>query len=546
MMTHAQVPALQFERFFSYQEMVAYLEALSEARPDLCRLGSLGRSREGRQVYLLTVTDFGSGAPEDRPAYLIHGNIHAGEVAGTHAALYTARQLLLDHAESDILKRVAFYIVPRLNPDGAEFIVTMSGHIRSRTDRMDRIPNTLYQEDVNGDALILTMRQEHPDGEFVQDPEDPRLLVHREAGSPGPFFRQLPEGLIHGWDGSERIQVEGRSLDWNRNWSYDWRPEPEQTGAGDYPFSETEMRHLAEFIHNHPNVFGALGYHTGPAAVLRPPSTGSLDDLDREDDQVMEDLALVGSQETGFPIVPVVKYHNARSRDINLRGHFHNFGYHHLGLYVFEFELGTIVNSAGIPTPEIFSARTVYEEEERMRRVMAWWDSQETRESLYQPWTPFDHPQLGRVEIGGLLRAHAWNPTLSDLSEIAKGTYRFTLHHAHKHPWIRVEDLSVEAIESSVYRVRARIANRGEFPTHVTNKGQELRRLRSVRVEFYPAEGVKLLSATGHVDLGHLKGVTDSRLLEWFLSASQDAQELCEIRVLGGTGGNEIVQVKKP
>ena len=52
-----RVPSLPFRRFFRFQE----------------------------------VADFDSGAPEDRPAYLVHGNIHAGEVAGTHAALCTVR-----------------------------------------------------------------------------------------------------------------------------------------------------------------------------------------------------------------------------------------------------------------------------------------------------------------------------------------------------------------------------------------------------------------------------------------------------------------------
>lgn len=229
------VPTLPFRRFLTYQETTDFLEHLVRARPDLCRLESLGPSREGREVHLLTVTDFTSGAPEDRPGYLIQANVHAKELAGTHAALYTARQLLADRTKSDLLERVVFYIVPRLNPDGAEFAVTTSGRVRSRTDRSQREPNTLYQEDVNGDGLILTMRQEHPDGAFVADPKDPRLLIRRRADAKGPFYRVPPEGYIHAWDGGERIRKGGRSFDWNRNWSYDWRPEPEQGGPATSP-----------------------------------------------------------------------------------------------------------------------------------------------------------------------------------------------------------------------------------------------------------------------------------------------------------------------
>ena len=543
MAKRSRLPALPFRKFFTYRELTDFVGALAAARPALCRLGSLGTSREGRDIPLLTVTDFDSGAPEDRPAYLIHGNIHAGELAGTQVALYTARQLLADAAKSDLLKRVVFYIVPRINPDGAEFVVTTSGQVRSRTDRAEKVPNALYQEDMDGDGLILSMRQEHPDGSLVADPEDPRLLIRRKADSEGPFYRVLPEGRIYEWDGTERIREGGRRFDWNRNWSYDWRPEPEQSGAGDFPFSEVEMRHMAEFVHSRPNLFGVLGYHTGAAAMLRPPSTGALTDLDAGDDRMMEDLARVGAKETGFPVVPVIKYHGARARDGNLRGHFHNFGYHHLGLFVFEFELGTIKDSARITTEEQFAVESNEDREAQMRRLMKWCDRQRPGLELCLPWTPFDHPQLGPVEIGGFLFRQLANRTLSDLAEVVKRTYRFTLEHAQKHPRVVLEDVSVDPMGGAVYRVRARVANRGEFPTHVSNKGRTLRRLRPVRVEFHPSSGVELLSAEGHMEVGHLAGVTGSRTLEWFVSAPKAGKALCEIRVLGGTGGNVSAKV---
>ena len=545
-MAAKRLPQLSFGHFFTYAEVTSFLEALAEARPELATLTSLGASREGRKIHMLTVTDPSTGPASDKPAYVIHGNIHAVELSGTHAALFTARQLLADSRRSDILKRIAFHIVPRINPDGAEFAVTTSGGIRSRTDRSERAPNTLYQEDVDGDGLILTMRMEHPNGPFVADPEEPRLLIRRTKDSRPPFYRTLPEGLIHEWDGTDNLSVEGRSFDWNRNWSYDWQPEPSQHGAGDYPFSEVEMRAFAEFIFGLDNVFGVLGYHNGPAAVLRPPSTGSDSDLDEGDVRVMQELAEIGAEHTGFPVVPVVKYHRDYSRDINLRGHFHNFGYHHLGLFVFEFELGMLLNSAGMSTEEIFAVKDEQEYEALFRRMMLWWDEQKKPAPIYSLWTPFEHPQLGPVEIGGLLPKLMAGPTLADLERISAGTYRFTLAHADRHPSVVVEDVRAEQVGEGVYRVRARVANRGRFPTHVSNKGRGLTRLRPARVEFCPAKGVSLLCQTGHQSLGHLAGVTDGRDLEWFVSVKGDTGALCTLRVLGGTGGNTTVEVALP
>jgi hypothetical protein len=542
----SRIPRLSFRHFLTYAELNAFVEALASSRPELVTLSALARSREGRAIHMLTITDSSTGPADDKPAYLIHGNIHASELSGTHAALYTARQLVADHRRSNMLKRLAFHIVPRINPDGAEFAVTASGSIRSRTDRSERVPNTLYQEDLNGDGLILTMRMEHPNGPFVADPADARLLIRRTSDSKPPYYRTLPEGAIHEWDGTDNISVEGRSLDWNRNWSANWRPEPEQGGAGDFPFSEPEMRAMADFMFSRPNVFGVLGYHNGPNAVLRPPSTGSEDDLDESDVKIMQELAEIGAEHTGFPVVPVVQYRRDNARDVNLRGHFHDFGYHHLGLFVFEFELGMLLNSAGITTKEIFAAKNEQEYEGLTRRMMAWWDEQKRRDPIYAEWTRFDHQQLGAVEIGGLLGKHMAGPTLSDLQKIARGTYEFTLAHAQRHPHVVIEDVCVDRVGRDVCRVRARVANRGEFPTHVTNKGRNLRRLRGVRVEFHPARGVALLSQRGHHSLGHLSGVTDGRELEWFVSVREGTGPLCELRVFGGTGGNARAKVDAP
>lgn len=532
-----KIPELSFGSFFTYQELTDFVNLLAQARPKLCKLGSLGDSREARAIHLLTITDYDFGTPEDKPAYLIYGNTHAVELSGTHAALYTARQLLVDHDNSDLLKNVAFYIIPRLNPDGAEFAVTTSGPIRSRTDFTQMKPNTLFPVDINGDGLILSMRQEHPDGTFVVDPTDQRLLIRRKFNSDGPFYRVLPEGEIYQWDGTDRLTVGGRSIDWNRNWSYNWRPEPEQHGAGDFPFSEPETRHLAEFIHSRQNLFGALDYHTGPAAVLRPPASGSDNDMDESDVRIMEDLTRIGAKHTEFPIIPIVKYHWKRGRDKDTYGTSTAL-YRQLGIFMFAFELGIMMNSAGITTEQQFGVENDEDREELQRKLMQWWDSQEEREPIYRSWEEFQHPQLGKVEIGGFLSRHIAGPSLPDLAKIAEGTYQFTLEHARKHPLVKLEDVNIEAVGNAIFRIRARIANRGEFPTNVSNRGKSLKRPQPVRVEFHPAEGVSLLSNQGHHSLGHIGGSSGSRSLEWFVSTPEEKGDLCEIKILGGAGGN--------
>jgi len=526
------------DRFIDYRELTELVEMISGRYKDLCRLESIGSSREGRIIHMLVLTDFKSGVPEDKPAYLIYGNIHACELAGSHAAIYTAARLVEEKPE--LLKEMVFYIIPRLNPDGAEFAVKTGGSIRSRTDTSIRTPNSLFQEDLDGNGLILSMRQVHPDGGLVADPFDPRLMIKRRFDSKGPFYRVFQEGKIHEWDGSDDITIGGRSFDWNRNWPYDWRPEPEQGGAGDYPFSEKEMRSMGEFISGRNNIFGILGYHTGPGAVLRPPSSGSDRDIDESDILLMEELASIGSKETGYPVIPVFKYHWNNRRDINLKGHFHNFGYNHLGLPVFEFELGTMHHSAGITTEERFSATSDKMEEEFKRRIMKWWDNDGRKFPLFVDWKEFMHPQLGKIEIGGFILSYFSNPALGDLEKIFKGTYNFTIEYARRRPRILIEDLSVEK-RGDVYRIRAKVANRGAFSSSITRKGRTLARMKSVRVDFSTSDRTRLLSLKSCYNIGHMDA-NSSRTLEWFVESS--GGPLGEIIVHAGTGGNFRLNVE--
>ena len=561
-MPNSNSPIIQFDHFYSYVEIDDFLRALADAFPDLCRIESIGQSLEGRDIRLLTLTDFASGSPEERPGYVIHAGIHAHELASTHAALHIAKRLLEEHPRHGLLGRVTFFILPRLSPDGSEFCLTTSTRVRSRTDFSNRESNAVYPEDVNGDGLILTLRQEHPDGEFVPDPADSRLLVQRRSDSPEPYYRTFPEGYIHDWDGNDRVRVAGfdaflthrpgvtagRSFDWNRNWSYAWRPEGEQQGAGDFPFSEPAMRQFAEFLHRHPKIFGMVGYHCGHPSVIRPPANGTQEELDADDDIALEELAQLGAELTGFPALPLVKMHWAGRRDRGKGGHSLDYSYHRLGILPVEIELGTVMNAAGLTTENYLSWTNRADEDEWTRRLMAWWDKGGNRHPLFEPWQPFEHPQLGSVELGGFLYTALDNPLLSELPPTLEAAYRFTIAQARKRPWVVVEDLGVRRFDDSVYRIRLRVANRGDLPTHLTNKGKSIRRLRPVTARFTPAAGVTMLSAAESQELGHLAAVTGSRIVEWFVSATEkpEAQVLGQLWIAGGAGGDSSRTIKTP
>src|SRR5512138_3417811 len=116
---------LRFDTYYRYAELTRALQRVAEAYPHLVRLESIGRSFEGRDIWLATVTRFSTGDDADMPALWVDGNIHATEDAGSMACLYLLRHLVSRYGEDTDVTRCldtrVFYVCPRLNPDGAEW-----------------------------------------------------------------------------------------------------------------------------------------------------------------------------------------------------------------------------------------------------------------------------------------------------------------------------------------------------------------------------------------------------------------------------------------
>ena len=113
-----------FEAYLRYEELTRTLHALAEEYRGLCRVESIGKSYEGREIWLAELTNAQTGPADEKPAFWVDGNTHAGEVTGSMAALYLIEHLLENHGSDDLAARLldeqAFYILPRLSPDGAE------------------------------------------------------------------------------------------------------------------------------------------------------------------------------------------------------------------------------------------------------------------------------------------------------------------------------------------------------------------------------------------------------------------------------------------
>ncbi len=346
---------VRFDRFYSYAELTETLEAWAAEFPSLFRFEAVGQSYEGRDIWLCTVTNAETGPADEKPAVFVHAQIHAMEFTGTTAALHLLDRLLHGHGEDERVTHAVdtrtFYVVPRVNPDGADAGLA-DGRFRRSSVRpypRDEPEDGLHREDVDGDGRVLFMRMPDRNGSWKAHPDDPRLLVARLPDDiEGDFYRVLPEGTIRNWDGvTIPIAPALEGLDLNRNWPADWAPEAEQQGAGPFPTSEPEVRTLVQAIVDRKNITSYVGYHTFSGVHLRPWSGRSDDDFPVTDLRAFKLMGEEATRLTGYPAISIFhdfKYHPK----LVIKGGDIDWLYDHLGVYAWVTEFWSPQREAGL------------------------------------------------------------------------------------------------------------------------------------------------------------------------------------------------------
>ena len=79
------MPEVRFDTYYRYEDLTRILQEYAEAYPQLVRLESIGKSYEGRDIWLVAVTNFETGEDRQKPALWVDGNIHATEVSPSSA-----------------------------------------------------------------------------------------------------------------------------------------------------------------------------------------------------------------------------------------------------------------------------------------------------------------------------------------------------------------------------------------------------------------------------------------------------------------------------
>src|SRR6266496_4382789 len=507
------MPAIAFDRFYRYADLTAILKAFAEEHPQLVALESTGKSHEGRDIWVVTVTNTATGPAAEKPAFWVDGNIHATEVAASAAALYFLHTLVTNYGKDPDVTRAldtrAFYICPRINPDGAEWaLADRPKWVRSSTRAYpyDEEPiEGLTVEDIDGDGRILQMRIADPNGLWKPHPEEPRLMVRRDpAEVGGSYFRVLPEGRFEGYDGfTLTVKKRVQGLDLNRNFPANWRQEYEQLGAGPFPTSEPEVRAVAEFISTHPNICGGVAFHTWSGVLLRPFDHLPDTEMHAEDLWHFQKVGAKGTEITGYPNISV--YHEFRYHPKQVIGGAFDWIYDHLGMFSWVVEIWSPMREAGIEKYLYIDWFRDHPIEDDLKIFR--WSEDKLGGLAHAGWKPFDHPELGPIEIGGWNRFHAFgNPPPQFLEREVARFPQWLLWQALLSPKLELVTADALALGEGAWRVRLVVQNTGWLPSYVSKRALERKVVRGVIAEIAIPRDGELVAGKRREEIGQLEG----------------------------------------
>ena len=452
-------PAATFNRLHTYEEIAGYLKGYAAAYPKWTRLESLGKSGQGRDLWMITITNPATGPELSKPAMYIDGNTHANEVQGAEAALYTVDFLLANYGRlprvTEMLDRSVFYILPMVNPDGrtlwfkgpsnADFPRTVM--VPRDDDRDGKVDEDGF-DDLDGDGFITTLRKKVPLGQGTHrlDPKDPRLLVPVQPGELGDYLLLGGEGIDNDGDGRVNEDPVGY-VDPNRTWGFSWEPEYVQAGAGSYPLSIPETRSIATWALRHPNIAALQSYHNNGQMILRGPGAKA-DPLYPAQDLKAYDL--IGKE--GEKLLPGYHYFISWKDLYTVHGattdHFYNLA----GALAFTNEMYN--------PPADFDKNGEITDAELMK-----FNDELAFGRQFVDWHPYNHPQYGAVEIGGFKRDVGRVPEGWALEDETHRNNAFALLNAYHLPRLSIGEPVVRKAGDGLWKIEVPVLNDRAIPS---------------------------------------------------------------------------------
>ncbi|NJD18101.1 MAG: hypothetical protein FIA95_02285, partial [Gemmatimonadetes bacterium] len=526
-----------------YDGTVDYLRRVARAHGDITELVEIGKSNQGRPIYVLVVSRMDNGTTMDRyvtlthpraegvqnvtpmkswdgkPGVWIDGGTHGNEYTGTEVALYVIDKLVSGYAGDPAIKALVdantFYICPIVNPDGG-FNSVQKG-ISQRQNSMevdddgDGKTNEDGPDDLNGDGKYTSFRYPDPEGRWIKDPKDARVMIQLgpEEKTDQQRFSVVAEDRDNDGDG-KRGEDSERGIDVNRNFPEGWADDDlEQRGSGYYPSSSPEAHAVLEFFTNHTNILMVQSYHTSGGYTYRPFARWPDRQVAPKDLAVFDKImgpryVALHPDEKDPKQLWRPPYRGDRPYGYGI---FLDWAYAQFGAYAMSTELWSWSrDTRELPGFEAGGDRASWE------RALLAYQEQACGGKLFVPWRSYTHPELGQGEVGGWVTTYVGGNALPgpSLAHVADVHWQFELFKAGLLPKLAITDATAETLSNSggtrVVKVTAKVENNGPVATHVA-RGSTLAGNRPDAIWLVgDRDRVKFLQGSAWQSLGVLEG----------------------------------------
>jgi hypothetical protein len=482
---------LDFNRWHDVPELYSDMQRLQQAYPKFLKLASIGKSYDGRDLMLMTINNPDTGPEMNKAAMYIEANVHGNEIQGAEVCLYTIWYLMENYGRIDNVTRLVnervFYIVPTVNPDGRQyFLESPGGSARSGHVPVDDDNDGLYDEDgpedINGNGIVELIRKYAPGkGTHRLSRTDPRIMEAVPYGETGDYILLGSEGIDNDGDGRVNEDPPG-GYDQNRNWGSDWQPEYVQSGAMHYPFELPETRAVNDFLIAHPNIAGVQSYHNSAGMILRGPGAESTGEYPSADVRFYDELGKQGER-----IIPFYRYLVIWSGLYTVHGGFVDWTNDGLGIPSFSNELWS--------GEQYYPSQALKDQQKEPESPIApnvsryFFDDYLEFGDEFVEWKEFDHPQFGKVEMGGVWKKSQGRvPPRFMNEELCHRNMAFSLYQADQMPMAKLGEATVEKIGGDLSRLFVDITNPKLVPTIMAKAAQN----NVVRPDLLMLEGKKV------------------------------------------------------
>jgi len=561
---------ISWKRYYSYAEWTRIMHDIQKKYPHLADIQSIGKSRMGREQYLITITAKSTGKHQDKTAMWVDGAIHGNEVNGISCSLYLMWYLLTrydyDKYVFDLVNNCTFYILPGLNVDANESFVKFPNtpsNPREPYRPEDNDGDGLYDEDrtedVDGDGELSVMYIEDSKGEYKLSPDKRRFILVSDPKEEGLRFRRIgSEGYDNDGDGMINEDDIG-GPDPNRNFPYGWNLQ----AGNPYPMSESECRNVFEFQLAHPNIFASFHYHnTGRLIMFQAPQAVRRQALSAEQSQRMQEIfnrRLERMRKTNKyaqlfdrQVAPQYKHDmdtqtaivtagarilkNYRATIGGLSGQAHAATYYMLGAYAYLIELW------GSPA---FDADADGDGRVSDEEYLKWIDVELAGEGWIMPHK-CTHLDLGEIWIGGSRKKHTQRtPPARYIEMEALKNAQFVMYCASQFPKVEIDEVTITPATHNLYWVEVAVKNDRVYPT-ASDRSIQLKRAVKDKITLKSSNNISLVKipeGTTAVDLRHYRAQSEAitdKGAEFRLQGKQTLRFAALVKMDGSQGWVEV------